>query len=151
MAWRPGRGEQPGLAHSATEHLPPPVGTCDERLRPDEHASHRCSQPLRKADRYGIERGDEGPGITMSGDRCVEQASSVHVVGTSTGTSDGSDLRQDLRVIARPTTAIRCVLHANERGVRIMPETALLLANGGVDLLCSHQSVLPLDQSDGAP
>ena len=51
-----GRGEDPGLAHPATDHLAGPARAPDDVARPDDDRADRAGEALRQAERDGVGR-----------------------------------------------------------------------------------------------
>src|SRR6267378_1672098 len=79
-----GCGEHSDLAHPAPEHLSPSPGLCNFRVGPDQNASSRGAQALRKAEGQCVGAGGEVLYIRIDGDGSIENSSAIEVHSDST-------------------------------------------------------------------
>src|SRR5438132_46738 len=76
--------EHSDLAHAAPEHLSPSLGLCNFRVGPDQNASSRGAQALRKAEGQCVAAGGEILYIRIDGDGSIENSSAIDVHSDST-------------------------------------------------------------------
>ena len=88
----PGRGKDPGLAHSAADQLAGAARRGDELTRADDDRADRAGEAFGKAERHRISRIAKVTGRDAEGYRGVEQAGTVDVERHSAEVSDCSDL-----------------------------------------------------------
>ena len=88
----PGRGQDAGLAHTATEQLPRATGPPDEVARADDHAADRAGEAFREAERDGVGGAGQLRARDPEGDGRVPEAGPIDMEPDSVLVGDGRDL-----------------------------------------------------------
>ena len=133
-----GRGQDPGLAHAATDHLARASGAPDDLARPDDHRSDRTGERLGEAERDGVGRVGQVGRANAQGDDRVPEPRAIDVERDAMGARDRADLAG---VLGRQRLAHRMgvgVLERDQAGDRFV-------GVGGV-----AEGVLDLGRVDGA-
>ena len=101
-----------GLSHGAAEQvlLPPRAG--HELLRTGEQRPERAPEPLREAERHGVEARGDGGRLDTERNGCVEEAGAVEVDGETDLPRRRDDI---LEVGERPDASARAVVRVLER------------------------------------
>ena len=115
---QPGRGDDPGLAHRAPEHLLPAPRLVDEVRGAGEDGADGGSEPLGEVEPRAVERPSPRGRVDPAGDRGVEQPGAVEMGAQRTRTGD---LEHPLHLLERPdapAAQVRRLLDAHQPRAR---------------------------------
>ena len=85
------RGDDPGLSHRAAEEELLAPGDLHQVGRPGEHGAERAAEPLREAERDGVDARADRCRRNAERDGGVHQPRTVHVHADAGGPGDGDD------------------------------------------------------------